>query len=298
MTTALPPWLRVYLWGNLHLALGAGLCTWATRSGLAGGPVVPGLRTAAIALGAASVYGFDRLLGAKSATGPRGDWFHRHRRAMWAWSLGAGMGGLVCLALLPWREQGWLAAGGLLGMAYGLKVVPWRGGWRRLGSFLWTRPWLVALVWMLGTATLPLVERGASLVGADALRWQAGRFLLAAALVIPFDVRDRRVDRREGVATLATWLGARAALRIAVVLAVAAAVLAACPAPQPEALVAAVAAAGLLVFTHERRGALWRLLLLDGVLHLHALGVLWRYLMPGFFLGSAGVMAALGSGLE
>lgn len=274
---ALPRPLRLYLWGNLHLALGAGLCTWAVRAGALGRPVVPGLLAWVILLGTVAVYGLDRLAGA-APSGPRGDWFQRHRRPMWALSLACGAGGAGLALALDVREQAWLAAGALLALGYALPVLRWRGRWQPLGAFLWARPWLVALVWTLATATAPLHAAGAPLFDGPGVQWQLGRFLLLAALVIPFDVRDRELDQARGVSTLATVLGERRALRVAVLLAAGAVAAALWPALQPEALVPALAAVALLAATHPQRGALWRLLLIDGILHLAALGVLVRWL--------------------
>ncbi len=271
----LPRWLRPYLWGNVHLAVGAFLCVWATRVGAGQRVVAPGRLEYAVALGAAAVYGLDRLAGAAPA-GPRGDWFIRHRRLMWFWSVGAGLASAILTLLLPWPEVAVLAVGALVALGYGLKVVKWRGQWQPLGAFPWARPGLVALVWMLGSATAVLMALGERLDSPDALRWQAGRLLLAGALVIPFDVRDRELDLTRGVSTLATRFGPERAFWVARALALGAVLIAWLPTPQPENLLAGAAAFGLLWFTHEKRGAVWRLLLLDGVLHLHVLGVLWR----------------------
>ncbi len=273
---SLPRCLQPYLWGNLHLALGAFLCAWATRVGAAGQVVAPGRMEWILGLGAASVYGLDRLAGAKPS-GPRGDWFMQHRRLMWFWSVAAGLAGGVLIVTLPWNEVAMMGLGGVLAVAYGLNVVKWRGKWQPLGAFLWARPGLVALAWMLGTATLPLMTQGVALDSPAALRWQVGRFLLIGALVIPFDVRDRELDLTRGVSTLATRFGPARAFWVARALALAALAVAVFPHPQPENLAAAAGAAVLLWFTHEQRSAVWRLLLLDGVLHLHALGVLWRW---------------------
>ena len=274
-TLALPRLLRPYLWGNVHLAVGAFLCAWATRVGASGRVVAPGRLEWALGLGAASVYGLDRLVGAKPS-GPRGDWFLRHRRLMWAWSLAAGAVGGVLVLTLPPAQVAVMGLGALFAMAYGLKVVKWRGRWCPLGAFLWARPGLVALAWMLGTATLPMMAAGVSLWTWDALRWQVGRLFLCAALVIPFDVRDHELDLSRGVSTLATRFGAQKAFWIARALTVAALGLAVFPQPQPEALVGAAGGVILLWLTNENSSALWRLLLVDGVLHLHVLGVLWR----------------------
>lgn len=272
----LPRFLRPYLWGNLHLALGAFLCVWATRVGASGRVVAPGLLACAMGLGAAAVYGLDRLAGAKPS-GPRGDWFLHHRRLMWVWSVAAGVSGMVLVFTLPWAQVAVLGVGALVAVGYGIKVVKWRGQWQPLGAFLWARPGLVALAWMLGTATVPLMAQGVALDSTEALRWQAGRLLLTASLVIPFDVRDRELDLTRGVSTLATRFGAARAFWISRVLAFAALGVALLPHPQPEALAGAAGGCVLLCLTDDRRGAVWRLLVLDGVLHLHALGVLWRW---------------------
>ena len=271
---SLPRLWRPYLWGNLHLALGAFLCAWATRAGASGRLLAPGALELAIGLGAASVYGLDRLAGAKPS-GPRGDWFLRHRRLMWVWSLAAGVAGMALGVTLPWAQMAVMGAGGLIAMGYGLKVVQWRGAWQPLGAFLWARPGLVALAWMLGTATLPLLAAGVNLASGDALRWQFGRFLLCAALVIPFDVRDRELDAVRGVSTLATRFGSGPAFWIARALMLGSLGVAVVPRPQAASAIAAAGGLVLLALTHDRRSALWRLFLVDGVLHLHALGLLW-----------------------
>lgn len=95
-------------------------------------------------------------------------------------------------------QQAMLVLPSLIALGYSLPIF---GSGRRLRDFHWIKIFLIAICWSLITVVIPLYNHtdAAALVslGLD-------RFLFILAITIPFDIRDRAVDRHTKVHTLAT----------------------------------------------------------------------------------------------
>jgi 4-hydroxybenzoate polyprenyltransferase len=114
----------------------------------------------------------------------------------------AAVSALALSATLGRHAWGLLAICAVLACLYSVPLTP---GARRLRDFGLAKIAVLAGVWTLVTAVIPVMDHAdpATLVQL-ALR----RFLFMLALCLAFDVRDLDVDARRGVHTLAVRLGA------------------------------------------------------------------------------------------
>lgn len=128
----------------------------------------------------------------------RGGW---NRAIVWASLAAALLAGLFLIQLAPGY---WLLLGlsATVAALYALPVLP---GFRNLRSFGLLKVLLVALVWTLLTLLIPLWESG-YLWEWDLLVEGMQRLLWVWLLMLPFEVRDMRVDP-EALRTLPRRLG-------------------------------------------------------------------------------------------
>lgn len=113
-----------------------------------------------------------------------------------------------------------LAIAGAISLGYALPVIPGKSGLQSLRKIPRLKIWLIAVVWILVIAVVPLIdisqEHGSIGMVASSL-YMAQQGLLVLALTIPFDVRDLEVDDADQK-TLPMVLGVRRSLRLAQVL--------------------------------------------------------------------------------
>lgn len=109
---------------------------------------------------------------------------------------------LWALSRCPWLVHAYLALPALLTVLYVFPVFSHR---KRLRDLPYVKVFVVALVWAIVTTTIPLV-----LIGSQAnMIWMASSlvFFFIAAITLPFDIRDKQIDMRQGVSTLSTKIG-------------------------------------------------------------------------------------------
>ena len=99
-----------------------------------------------------------------------------------------------------WTRRLLLVMPAVVSIAYSLPIF---SGGRRLRDFHFIKIFLVAICWALITCTIPVIESG------DFETWQVvlitiERACFIFAITIPFDIRDRGIDRQSKVSTLAT----------------------------------------------------------------------------------------------
>lgn len=113
-----------------------------------------------------------------------------------------------------------LAIAGAISLGYALPVIPGKFGFQSLRKIPRLKIWLIAVVWILVIAVVPLIdisqEHGSIGMVASGL-YIAQQGLLVLALTIPFDVRDLEVDDADQK-TLPMVLGVGRSLRLAQVL--------------------------------------------------------------------------------
>ncbi len=119
---------------------------------------------------------------------------------------------LLCLALafrLSWLPLAAMCLAGILAVTYVMPVIPGSGRKLSLREYPYTKIWTVWIVWVLVVIAVPLLEFW-DFRGIDAkiafTAFLIGQSAFLMALIIPFDIRDLRVDSPQQ-RTLPMWLG-------------------------------------------------------------------------------------------
>ncbi|MCA1763660.1 MAG: hypothetical protein ABR574_01725 [Cryomorphaceae bacterium] len=177
-----------------------------------------------------------------------------------------------------------LAFAGAISIGYAVPFIPGASGLKSLRKIPRLKIWLIALVWVLVIAVVPLLGIAQKPGGMDVLPvflYILQQTLLVMGLTIPFDVRDLEVDHADQK-TLPMTLGVNRALRLGQFL-MAVFILPAFLSYYMGyctiyvfAVQLAVAATGIWFIpkTHSARSPLFFLIMLDGVLLLQAVLVL------------------------
>lgn len=271
---------RALVYGNLFVALCAASLVCCTLA-LAGHPLWHPL-VGLVACATLFVYSLDRVAGAapedRVDPSPRLAWLARHAGA--ARMLGAlGALGTGAFALmLPARLLVPLVPLGAISVAYGVPIVPWKGGWRRLKDIPGLKVFLIALVWATATVTLPLMSIAEDWAQPQYLGLFARRALFILAITLPFDVRDAARDADAGVRTLPHVLGPKHTRAVAWALMAGCVALDAwrAQAQAPLLVASAISVActcALLLFMTRPRHDMYYALGLDGVMLAHTLCV-------------------------
>jgi len=111
--------------------------------------------------------------------------------------------GLYCLYAFytfDWTRRLLLFIPAIISLSYSLPIFL---GGRRLRDFHWIKIFLVAICWAVITCTIPYIESGKFEIFSIVL-YTLERALFIFAITIPFDIRDRDIDRHSNVDTLAT----------------------------------------------------------------------------------------------
>jgi len=235
-----------------------------------------GYRLVALVLAATLlVYNLDAALPFKhrepAGTSARKAWQQRHRRLLLGLA-GAAAGAAGSLFFFDewWRYWPLLGPLAALALLYSWPLGRWGGQARALREVPLLKGFLIAGVWTLVTAGLPLLllrqrplAAGAGLLGQ--------RFLLVLALTIVFDIRDYGRDRRAGTRTFPGVLGVARARQAALALLAGSVALGLARGAAPLAvLLPAALTAGVVLAAEESRGDYFYALLTDGLLLVQA----------------------------
>jgi 4-hydroxybenzoate polyprenyltransferase len=203
---------RFFLFGNLFLALCATLWAYSTYRVLnvSTHSANPWL-LAFVAGGVLIVYTVDRVFTFErpdpETVSERHRWIARHRTALLG-LLGCATG--VTLAALPFLDNRVLilaAAAGLVALAYSLPIRKgFTVGLKELGLL---KIFLIAGVWAVVTTVLPPLDAGDPILNRDLVLLFAERFLFVFAITLPFDIRDRALDRASDIKTIPVRVGTR-----------------------------------------------------------------------------------------
>ncbi len=157
------------------------------------------------------IYNLDHFLDASSEEGSAATWTEGIGRATLGWLVvGSGILVAVLLASAPAAVGRVFVTYGLVGIAYGLPVLPlWRRGalaWLRLKDIPGMKAAIVAGSITVAAVGLPVAWSGA---GPGAPLWSTALLIwvLVVSNAIMCDVGDLRADRVSGVQTLPVLIG-------------------------------------------------------------------------------------------
>ncbi|MEZ4700084.1 MAG: UbiA family prenyltransferase [Rhodothermales bacterium] len=138
-------------------------------------------------------------------------WVHRHRR----YTLFSTLASLLAIGVAwPYLSPRTLGAGAVLGVAGVLYLFPLLPGKTRLKGNWLIKPLAIAGGWALGATLLPTLEAGRLPDGQVALLF-VYRLLFLLPNVLLADWPDRDGDRREGLRSVAQFLGETSMRRVA-----------------------------------------------------------------------------------
>ena len=142
-------------------------------------------------------------------------WIFSHHRLMITLTIIAMLSLIPLLLLLSMPSQILLIFLGVLSVAYALPIFSFNNKRFGLRNILGIKLFLIAIVWSLSTVLLPIVEMentvGFTLSSRETILLVAKRFLLVAAITIPFDIRDLFQDRSSALKTIPVLLGEKKA---------------------------------------------------------------------------------------
>ncbi|MDR3693189.1 hypothetical protein [Mucilaginibacter sp.] len=142
-------------------------------------------------------------------------WFFSHYRLMVTFTIVSLLSLIPLFFLMSAESRILLIFLGVISFAYGLplfSVGDQKFGLRNIPGL---KPFLITLVWTLSTVLLPILEAQNFNLTVISMRdlaiLIAKRFLLIAALTVPFDIRDLFEDQQSGLKTIPVAFGEKKA---------------------------------------------------------------------------------------
>ena len=199
-------WNDWLLFGHFWIAIAAAGLAWTT-SFLSFGQGRLTLLYLLVLTGTLALYSWHRIISHRRrdtpTDAPRYQLVAKYPRLSWGLAIMASLTSLILLFSLPSITSLLvLSIGAVIGIGYILPVGRRRSGLLRR-SYL--KPMVVAAGWTIITAYFPLVHNGSTPAGLTLGLILGERFLFTLAVAICFDWRDREIDRKQGIKTLAQY---------------------------------------------------------------------------------------------
>jgi len=145
----------------------------------------------------------------------RTQWFFTHHRLMITFTIVSALSLIPLFFLVSTASRLLLIFLGLISVAYSLPLFSLGEHKFGLRNIPGLKQFLITLVWAASTVLLPIFEAQdmhlTSISMQDTTILLAKRFLLIAALTIPFDIRDLFEDRESGLKTVPVVIGEKRA---------------------------------------------------------------------------------------
>ncbi|MFW5966249.1 MAG: UbiA family prenyltransferase [Persicimonas sp.] len=271
--------MRAFFFSNIWVAAAAAALTLQTTYCLDDAHPVSASLFVLVFCATLFIYNLDRLVSASREDAveltDRHRFIQRHRRLLWGLAAAASLGVAASLFFVSPAVWWGLLPLGVVSLAYSLPILKGDQA-RRLKDLPGVKIFVIALVWGSVTVLLPALEAG---IGRRLALWGpvfAERFVFIFAITLPFDVRDLERDRSARISTLPMWLGPTRTRWLSVALIalfIALVVIAYGPTwrgPTPALALSGLISAVALWFGDRRRGELYYVGLLDGLMVLQA----------------------------
>ncbi|MBC7744469.1 MAG: hypothetical protein H7096_05145 [Flavobacterium sp.] len=142
-------------------------------------------------------------------------WIFSHYRLMISVTIVSLLSLIPLLLFLSITSQILLVFLGLVSLAYGIPIFSFHDKKFGLRNIPGIKLFLISMVWSFSTVLLPIIEMetsiGFSISTRETILLVAKRFLLIAALTIPFDIRDLFQDQSVALKTIPVMLGEKKA---------------------------------------------------------------------------------------
>lgn len=142
-------------------------------------------------------------------------WFFEHHRLMITFTIVSALSLVPLFFLVSTASRLLLIFMGLISVAYSLPLFSLGDHKFGLRNIPGLKQFLITLVWSMSTVLLPVLEAQdmhlTNISMRDIIILLAKRFLLIAALTVPFDIRDLFEDRESGLKTVPVVMGEKGA---------------------------------------------------------------------------------------
>ncbi|PRY14812.1 hypothetical protein CLV24_10349 [Pontibacter ummariensis] len=201
-------------------------------------------------------------------------WSQRNKRFLAALGI-ASLAGAVALYLsYGFRVNIWFVLHlALISVGYTVPVIYKARQVRPLRSMPLLKVFLIAYVWAMVTALLPLIDAGLAVWEPQALQILGRRFLFILALALLFDIRDYAYDKATNTLTFPGLVGVKNTKLLSLgllVLYVLTALQTEVGAVQLALVGSAVGASLVVLFSSDERPRIYYAILADGAMLLHA----------------------------
>lgn len=95
---------------------------------------------------------------------------------------------------------------GVISIGYSIPIVPLNGKWLRLRDFPGVKVLFIGIIVSWITYMIPVVAMGSTITRIEILEFIL-RILFIVAITLPFDIRDIKLDDKEGVQTIPILIG-------------------------------------------------------------------------------------------
>lgn len=168
-------------------------------------------------------YNFQRLarlmIRKESQYTTRAIWLKRNIKGLVLLSVIGGVGVVWVAVNLSMRQWELLVPLGLVSLLYAVNLFRINGEWYAPRHLPYIKIFLIVLVWVGATVYLPLLEAPEFSWSDPALHLLGlQRFLMVLAVTLPFDIRDRALDSKARLKTLAAAMGVNNTVRVSAML--------------------------------------------------------------------------------
>ncbi len=107
-----------------------------------------------------------------------------------------------------------LMASGVITVLYTLPLIPSKNGWKKLRDIGMLKIFLIAIIWTISTAILPILQSNASFNNPRTWLIILEKLLFIFAITLPFDIRDMDYDQSRKLKTIPLLIGVENTLQL------------------------------------------------------------------------------------
>ncbi|MGB1242270.1 MAG: UbiA family prenyltransferase [Chitinophagales bacterium] len=107
-----------------------------------------------------------------------------------------------------------LMASGVITILYTLPLIPSKKGWKKLRDIGMLKIFLIAIIWTISTAILPILQSNASFDNPRTWLIILEKLLFIFAITLPFDIRDMNYDASRKLKTIPLLIGIENTLQL------------------------------------------------------------------------------------
>ncbi|MFK7908609.1 MAG: UbiA family prenyltransferase [Chitinophagales bacterium] len=110
-----------------------------------------------------------------------------------------------------------LILSGVITVLYTLPLIPSKNGWKKLRDIGMLKIFLIAIIWTISTAILPILQCNASFENPRTWLIILEKLLFIFAITLPFDIRDMNYDEGRNLKTIPLLIGIENTLQLSYV---------------------------------------------------------------------------------